>query len=63
MPDLPPKKALSAYIRAIVMHPKEHPYSARFFTSELIHGAPVLNDYLNSDFKEHLENKVTVIDA
>jgi len=61
--DHDPKIALSAYIRAKVMHSKNDPYSSRIFASELIHGAPVLNDYLNSDFKAWLQSKVAVIDA
>lgn len=61
--DHEPKVALSAYIRAKVMHSKDDPYSSRIFASELIHGAPILNDYLNSDFKEWLKSKVTVIDT
>ena len=58
-----PKVALSAYIRAKVMHSKNDPDSSRIFASELIHGAPILNDYLNSDFKTWLQTKVAVIEA
>lgn len=58
-----PKAALSAYIRAKVMHSKNDPYSSRIFASELIHGAPVLNEYLNSDFKVWLQTKVVVINT
>lgn len=58
-----PKVALSAYIRAKVMHSKDDPNSSRIFASELIHGAPVLNEYLNSDFKEWLNSKVAVIET
>lgn len=58
-----PKVALSAYIRAKVMHSKNDPDSSRIFASELIHGAPILNDYLNSDFKIWLQSKVTIINT
>jgi len=58
-----PKVALSAYIRAKVMHSKNDPDASRIFASELIHGAPVLNEYLNSDFKVWLNNKVSVIET
>ena len=61
--DQEPKVALSAYIRAKVMHSKDDPDSSRIFASELIHGAPVLNDYLNSDFKTWLQSKVAVIET
>ncbi len=56
--DQEPKAALTAYIRAKVMHSKNDPDSSRIFASELIHGAPVLNDYLNTDFKAWMQNKV-----
>lgn len=58
-----PKVALTAYIRAKVMHSKNDPDSSRIFASELIHGAPILNDYLNSDFKTWLQSKVEVINT
>ena len=58
-----PKKVLSAYIRAKVMHAKNDPDASRIFASELIHGAPVLNDYLNNDFKIWLNSKVSVIET
>jgi TetR/AcrR family transcriptional regulator len=61
--DNVPKEALSDYIRAKVMHSKNDPDASRIFASELIHGAPVLNEYLNSDFKIWLSNKVTVIES
>jgi len=60
--DNEPKEALSGYIRAKVMHSKNDPDASRIFASELIHGAPVLNEYLNSDFKVWLNGKVAVIE-
>jgi TetR/AcrR family transcriptional regulator len=59
--DDDPKTALSAYIRSKVMHSHDDPDSSRIFASEIIHGAPVLNDYLSSDFKTWLQTKVDVI--
>ena len=61
--DQEPKQALSAYIRAKVMHSKNDPDSSRIFASELIHGAPVLTEYLNTEFKEWLQSKVAVIET
>lgn len=62
-PNVDPKISLSAYIRAKIMHSKNDPYSSRIFASELIHGAPILNDYLNGDFKIWLDSKVNVINS
>ncbi len=58
-----PKVALSAYIRAKVMHSKHDPEASKIFASELIHGAPVLNNYLNTDFKTWLNSKADVIES
>ncbi len=58
-----PKVALTAYIRAKVMHSKSDPDSSKIFASELIHGAPVLDEYLNTEFKQWLNSKVMVIEA
>jgi len=60
--DQEPEEALTAYIRAKVMHSKNDPDSSRIFASELIHGAPVLHQYLNGDFKVWLETKVAIIE-
>lgn len=61
--DKEPKQVLSDYIRAKVMHAKNDPDASRIFASELIHGAPVLNEYLHSDFKIWLQSKVDVIET
>jgi TetR/AcrR family transcriptional regulator len=61
--DNEPKEALSNYIRAKVMYSRDDPDGSRIFASELIHGAPVLYEYLNSDFKVWLSSKVEVIES
>lgn len=59
--DDDPKTALSAYIRSKVMYSRDDPDASRIFASEIIHGAPVLNEYLSSDFKIWVQTKVEVI--
>ena len=56
-----PKTALSAYIRSKVMYSRDEPDASRIFASEIIHGAPVLNDYLSTDFKVWVQTNVDVI--
>ena len=56
-----PKTALSAYIRSKVMYSRDEPDASRIFASDIIHGAPVLNDYLSTDFKVWVQTKVDVI--
>ena len=58
-----PKTALSAYIRSKVMYSKDDPDASRIFASEIIHGAPVLHDYLSNDFKLWMQSKVAVIES
>lgn len=59
--DDDPKTALSAYIHSKVMYSRDDPDASRIFASEIIHGAPVLNDYLCTDFKVWVQAKVDVI--
>jgi TetR/AcrR family transcriptional regulator len=56
-----PKTALSAYIRSKVMYSRDDPDASRIFASEIIHGAPILNEYLRTDFKVWVQTKVDVI--
>jgi TetR/AcrR family transcriptional regulator len=60
---LDPKVALTAYIRAKVMYSRDEPEASRIFASEIIHGAPVLQDYLSGDFKAWIDTKVKVIEG
>ena len=57
------KTAISAYIRAKVMYSMTDPQGSRIFASEMIHGAPHLQDYMNNEFKTWVRRKVRVIDA
>jgi TetR/AcrR family transcriptional regulator len=43
------------------MYSRDDPDASRIFASEIIHGAPVLSDYLSSDFKIWVQTKVDVI--
>ncbi len=58
-----PEIALTAYIRSKVMFSRDDPDASRIFASEIIHGAPVLKDYLSTDFKLWMQHKVTVIET
>jgi TetR/AcrR family transcriptional regulator len=59
--DDDPKTALSAYIRSKVMYSRDDPDASRIFASEIIHGAPVLTEYLSTEFKIWVQTKVDVI--
>jgi len=61
--DDDPKTILTAYIHEKIMHAKQDPDGSKIFASEIIHGAPILKDYLHTGFKQWLDKKVTVIEA
>jgi TetR/AcrR family transcriptional regulator len=61
-PEDDPAEAIGAYIRAKVMYSKTNPLASKIFANEIIHGAPRINEYLNSDFREWLKSKAAVIE-
>lgn len=61
--DDDPKTILTAYIHEKIMHAKHDPDGSKIFASEVIHGAPILKDYLHTAFKQWLDEKVTVIET
>lgn len=58
-----PEETLSAYIHAKVMYSKTHPAASRIFASEIIHGAPHLSSYLQTEFRHSIKQKTDVIQA
>jgi len=58
-----PKEALTAYIRAKVMYSKAHPAASRIFASEIIHGAPHLQNYLHGKFFDWMQRKTSAIES
>ena len=61
-PEDDPAEAIGAYIRAKVMYSKTNPLASKIFANEIIHGAPRINEYLNSDFRAWLRSKSSVIE-
>jgi TetR/AcrR family transcriptional regulator len=57
-----PADAIGAYIKAKVMYSKTNPLASKIFANEIIHGAPRINEYLNSDFRDWLRSKSAVIE-
>jgi TetR/AcrR family transcriptional regulator len=60
-PDDDPADAIGAYIQAKVMYSKTNPLASKIFANEIIHGAPRISEYLNTDFREWLQSKSVVI--
>ena len=61
-PEDDPAEAIGAYIRAKVMYSKTNPLASKIFANEIIHGAPHISEYLNSDFRDWLKAKSAVIE-
>lgn len=59
--DDDPAVAIGDYIYAKVMYSKTNPLASKVFANELIHGAPHLSEYLNSDYREWLVGKSEVM--
>lgn len=56
-----PYLVLSEYIKAKVMFAKTNPDASRIFASEIIHGAPRLQEYLATDFKTWIDRVSSII--
>jgi TetR/AcrR family transcriptional regulator len=61
-PEDDPADAIGACIEAKVLYSKTNPLASKIFANEIIHGAPRISEYLNSDFREWLQSKSTVIE-
>jgi TetR/AcrR family transcriptional regulator len=56
-----PAEVLTEYVRAKVMYSKKRPHASRIFANEIVHGAPVLKDYLATDLRNWVEEKSLVL--
>lgn len=60
-PDAEPARALAHYIAAKIELARERPLPSRVFANEIIHGAPHLGKYLETDLRNWLDTKAKVI--
>jgi TetR/AcrR family transcriptional regulator len=60
-PQAEPAHALSHYIAAKIELARQRPLPSRVFANEIIHGAPHLGKYLESDLRAWVEAKAKVI--
>lgn len=56
-----PSVALAHYIRTKVKHSQENPMASKLFASEMLHGAPHLDAYLQTDHKQWTRDRAKVI--
>jgi len=61
-PDSDPAEAFAHYIAAKIDLARRRPLASRVFANELIHGAPLLGDFLETELKDWVTRKAKVID-
>ncbi|GAB2725239.1 TetR/AcrR family transcriptional regulator [Halomonas garicola] len=60
-PEDDPVEVISAFIRAKIQLSRSHPAGSRLFASEILGGAPFLQDYLQGELREWVENRAAVL--
>lgn len=61
--DAEPRVALETYIRKKMALSFERPDASRVFANELLHGAPVVGELLQSELRDTVQEKSRVIDG
>ena len=62
-PESDPADALAHYIAAKIDLARRRPLASRVFANELIHGAPLLGAFLETELKDWVARKAKVIDG
>ena len=63
LPGADPAAALTAYVAAKVEHSRRRPHASKVFANELLHGAPQLKGYLETELRRWVEAKSEVIEG
>ena len=58
-----PKNALIQYVKSKMAFSRDRPYASRVWANEMLHGAPVVSEFLETTLKEWLEDRVRVING
>ncbi|GEN22235.1 TetR family transcriptional regulator [Halomonas cupida] len=58
--DDDPAQVLSAFIRSKMEMSRQYPEASRLFATEILQGAPFLQDYLRGDLREWVEGRARV---
>lgn len=57
-----PAEAIETYVRAKMAWSRDRPHASRVFANEVLHGAPFLRTYLETDLKSRVEQKSRVVE-
>lgn len=56
-----PRLALTQYVESKMKYSRTRPFASKVWANEIIHGAPVVDEFLNTIMKQWLEDRVKVI--
>jgi len=56
-----PAEGIAAYIDAKMEISRHHPHGSKVWASEVMHGAPVIQDYLETTLRDWTEGRIAVI--
>ena len=56
-----PAEAIAAYIDAKMELSRTHPFGSKVWAAEVMHGAPVIQDYLETTLNDWTEGRIAVI--
>ncbi|WP_225026082.1 TetR/AcrR family transcriptional regulator [Xinfangfangia pollutisoli] len=56
-----PATGIGAYIAAKMRISRDHPYGSKVWASEVMHGAPVIQDYLETTLRSWTEGRIAAI--
>lgn len=56
-----PATGIRTYIAAKMQISRQHPFGSKVWASEVMHGAPVIQDYLETTLREWTEGRVNVV--
>ncbi|PWE30935.1 TetR family transcriptional regulator [Pararhodobacter marinus] len=59
--ELSPEAALRSYIARKMQLSREHRYGSKVWANEVMHGAPIIQDYLETTLRSWTETRVAVI--
>jgi TetR/AcrR family transcriptional regulator len=58
-----PATAIAAYIEAKMQISRHHPFGSKVWASEVLHGAPVIQDYLETTLRDWTNGRIAAIQA
>ncbi len=56
-----PSEALAHYIESKMQFSRTRPYASKVWANEVLHGVPILDDFVKNSLREWLEDRVAVI--